>query len=93
MQTTIVKLYSDGKLANSVAVGDLDETEARRCLVEHVQEDSPEYTATLFRTQIVNRHRYVFAFLEPYRIDFVRFVNNLLQLPVVTNHSHQGDQQ
>jgi len=93
MQTTIVKLYSDGKLAESFVAGDLDETQARRCLVEHIQNDSPEYTVILFRTQTVNRHRYAFAFLEPYRIDFVKFVNNLLQIPTATNHSIEGDQQ
>jgi hypothetical protein len=79
MQTTIVKLYSDGKLAESIPLGDVEEAQARRTLVDHVQQDSPEYTIATFRTCVVNRHQYMFVFLEPFRIDFVKFVNKLLQ--------------
>ena len=96
MQTTIVKLYSDGKLAESVPLGDVEETQARRTLVDHVQHDSPEYTIATFRTHLVNRHHYMFVFLEPFRIDFVKFVNKLLSTssePAPQGVDGQGYQQ
>jgi hypothetical protein len=97
MQTTIVKLYSDGKLAESIPVGDVEETLARRTLVDHVQQDSPEYTIATFRTHVVNRHQYMFVFLEPFRIDFLKFVNKLLftssQFQSIRDEDRQGYQQ
>jgi hypothetical protein len=88
MQTTLVKLYSDGRLAESIPLGDVDVTQARKALIDSIQENSPEYTIATFRTHVVNRHQYMFAFLQPFRMDFVRFVNHLLQGPPKTGY-HQ----
>lgn len=93
MQTTIVKLYSDGRLVESVAVGDIDDVQARRHLVEEARHESPSYAIVQLRTQVVNRHRYMFAFLEPYKIDFARFVNNLLAGPQLSQRTETPEHQ
>ena len=79
MQTSIIKIYSDQKPIEAVSIGALDEGRARAIVIQKVQKDLLDYALTTSFTHIVNYQRYVFVFFEPIRIDFVDFVNKILQ--------------
>ena len=85
MKTTIVKLYADGKMAESVDIGDMDETNARRSMVEYAMNESPIYTAAMFRTQVVSGRRYIFAFLESVKTNFISPVKERIPWTITLN--------